>query len=213
MRVFMDQRVPKKLLEVERRTPRQARAREMLASILEATADLVEENGLDAVNTNVIAERAGVSVGAVYQYFPNKAAILTMLGRREMETVREAARTALAAPAVWPAPPPDRAAVRALVRAFDRWLTLRRSLARAVLGQIETEDLAAPVEEIVLAIARGDDEEANPAVAPTALQMFVATRAITGVLRAAVLEDQAFLRDPAFEEALLALTRNYLRPN
>ncbi len=185
----------------------------MLASILEATADLVEEFGLEGVNTNVIADRAGVSVGAVYQYFPNKAAILTMLGRREMEAVREAAHAALAAPAVWPAPPPDRAAVRALVRAFDRWLTLRRPVARAVLAQIETADLAAPVEEIVLAIARGDDEDANPTAAPTALQVFVATRAITGVLRAAVLEDQAFLRDPAFEEALLALTRNYLRPS
>ncbi len=98
----MDQRVDRARIEIERRSPRQARAKEMIATILEATAEILEEDGVDALNTNLIAQRAGVSVGAVYQYFPNKAAILTMLGRREMEAVRKAARAALDAPAVWP---------------------------------------------------------------------------------------------------------------
>jgi AcrR family transcriptional regulator len=204
----MDQRVDRASLAVARRSPRQARAKEMIATILEATADILDDGGIDALNTNLIAQRAGVSVGAVYQYFPNKAAILTMLGRREMEAVHKAARAALDAPAVWPAPSPDRAAIRALVRTYDQWLKSRRTVVRAVLSHLDPAELAAPVEETVAAIAASDGEQS---AAPTPLQMFVATRALMGAVRAAVLEEQPFLRSAEFEEALLTLTRNYLR--
>jgi len=204
----MDQRVDRISVEVRRRSPRQARAREMIATILEATADILEDGGVDALNTNLIAQRAGVSVGAVYQYFPNKAAILSMLGRREMEAVRKAAQAALDTPAVWPAPSPDRAAIRALVRTYDQWLTSRRAVVRAVLSHLDPSELAAPVEETVAAIAASDDDQA---VNVSPLQMFVATRALMGAVRAAVLEDQPFLRSAEFEDALLTLTRNYLR--
>ncbi len=179
----------------------------MIATILEATADILDDGGVDALNTNLIAQRAGVSVGAVYQYFPNKAAILSMLGRREMEAVRKAARAALDAPAVWPAPSPDRAAIRALVRTYDHWLKSRRAVVRAVLSHLDPAELAAPVEETVAAIAASDGQAATA----TPLQMFVATRALMGAVRAAVLEEKPFLRSAEFEEALLTLTRNYLR--
>ena len=208
----MDQGLIRTGVEVRRRSPRQARAKEMIATILEVTADILEDGGVDALNTNLIAQRAGVSVGAVYQYFPNKGAILSMLGRREMEAVADAARAALAAPVVWPAPSPDRAAVRALLRTYDRWLKSRRAVVRTVLTHLDPSELAAPVAETVAAIARAGGEGAAGADdGPTPLQMFVATRALMGVVRAAVLEDQPFLRAPEFEDALLALARNFLR--
>ena len=203
----MDQRVDRTSLEIARRSPRQARAKEMIATILEATAEILDEGGVDALNTNLIAQRAGVSVGAVYQYFPNKAAILLMLGQQEMEAVRQASRAALDAPAVWPAPSHDRAAVRALLRTYDHWLKSRRAVVRAVLSNLDPAELAAPVEETVAAIAAADGH-AGGAISP--LQMFVATRALMGAVRAAVLEDQPFLRSAEFEDALLALIRNYL---
>ena len=201
----MDQRVDRISVEVRRRSPRQSRAKEMIATIIEATAEILEDGGVDALNTNMIAQRAGVSVGAVYQYFPNKAAILSMLGRQEMEAVRNAARKALDAPVVWPAPSSDRAAVRALLRTYDKWLRSRRAVVRAVLSHLDPAELAAPVEDIVAAIAAEGGDQVSP------LQMFVASRALMGAVRAAVLEDQPFLKSPAFEDALLALTRNYLR--
>ena len=208
----MDQRVERTGVEVRRRSPRQARAKEMIATILEVTADILEDGGVEALNTNLIAQKAGVSVGAVYQYFPNKAAILSMLGQREMAAVGEAVRAALNAPAVWPAPSPDRAAIRALLRTYDQWLKSRRAVVRAVLSHLDPAELAAPVEETVAAIARADgDSAAGAEDAPAPLPMFVATRALMGAVRAAVLEDQPFLRAPEFEDALLALTRNFLR--
>lgn len=62
-----------------RRAPRQHRSREMVDWILEAAARVLERDGLAGYNTNRVAELAGVSVGSVYQYFPNKDALVAAL--------------------------------------------------------------------------------------------------------------------------------------
>ena len=67
---------------IPRKRPLQARSRETYAAILEAAARILETKGLEAANTNAIAERAGVSVGSLYQYFPDKAAIFAELIRQ-----------------------------------------------------------------------------------------------------------------------------------
>lgn len=64
-----------------RKLPRQQRAQITVAAILEATARILEEKGLEAANTNAIAARAGISVGSLYQYFGSKDAILAELSR------------------------------------------------------------------------------------------------------------------------------------
>lgn len=66
-----------------RKRPFQRRAAATFEAMLEAAARILEEDGLEAVNTNAVAERAGVSVGSLYQYFPSKQAILAELIRRE----------------------------------------------------------------------------------------------------------------------------------
>jgi len=62
-----------------RKMPGQARSQETVTVILEASARILESDGLRGFNTNAIAERAGVSVGSLYQYFPNKDAIVLAL--------------------------------------------------------------------------------------------------------------------------------------
>jgi AcrR family transcriptional regulator len=59
-----------------RRQPKQVRGKSTVEAILQATADLVRSRGFSEVNTRVIAQRAGVSVGSLYQYFPSYEAIL-----------------------------------------------------------------------------------------------------------------------------------------
>lgn len=66
-----------------RKRPKQARSRAMFDDILEATARIIENEELAAANTNAVAEAAGVSIGSLYQYFPNLAAILAELTLRE----------------------------------------------------------------------------------------------------------------------------------
>ncbi|MBB6551450.1 TetR/AcrR family transcriptional regulator [Nonomuraea rubra] len=62
-----------------RKQPRQQRSRETVAAILEAAAQLFQRYGYAGTTTNKIAERAGVSIGSLYQYFPNKDSLLVAL--------------------------------------------------------------------------------------------------------------------------------------
>jgi AcrR family transcriptional regulator len=62
-----------------RKLPRQARSTELVAAILEAAVQVLAKEGATRFTTARVAEKAGVSVGSVYQYFPNKAAILFRL--------------------------------------------------------------------------------------------------------------------------------------
>jgi len=62
-----------------RRTPRQARAKEKVERILAAARAILTEDGPAVLNTNLLAQRAGVGVGSIYEYFPNKQAIVDQL--------------------------------------------------------------------------------------------------------------------------------------
>jgi AcrR family transcriptional regulator len=70
------------LLLAPRKTPRQARAVATQDAILEAAAHIIARGGLAAFNTNAVSERAGVSIGSLYQYFPNKDALMVALIQR-----------------------------------------------------------------------------------------------------------------------------------
>jgi len=68
-----------------RRRPRQARSRLTVEAILDAAARVFERHGYAAGTTNRIAERAGISIGSLYQYYPNKDAILVALVERHLD--------------------------------------------------------------------------------------------------------------------------------
>ena len=70
--------------EFQRRRPKQARAQATCDSILQAAIQILERSGPDALNTNAIAERAGVSIGTLYQYFRDRESILLAAARREL---------------------------------------------------------------------------------------------------------------------------------
>ncbi|CAN5300027.1 TetR/AcrR family transcriptional regulator [soil metagenome] len=71
-----------------RREPKQQRSRQTVDAVLEAVQLVVKRHGARAVTTNRIAEAAGVSVGSLYQYFPDKRAIFTALHDRHVDDVR-----------------------------------------------------------------------------------------------------------------------------
>ncbi len=71
--------MPRKPLTEPRKFPRQERSKIAVEAILEATTRILTEEGYDKANTNRIAERAGVSIGSLYQYFPNKESLITAL--------------------------------------------------------------------------------------------------------------------------------------
>jgi AcrR family transcriptional regulator len=78
-----------------RRQPKQARSTELVAVILEAALQVLAEEGAHRFTTTRVAERAGVSVGSLYQYFPNKAAILFRLQNDEWRQTSDLQREIL----------------------------------------------------------------------------------------------------------------------
>ena len=74
---------------LEKNKPRQERAKRTYESILEAAAELLVEVGVERISTNIIAERAGITVPALYRYFPNKYAVLNALGAVLMDRQNE----------------------------------------------------------------------------------------------------------------------------
>lgn len=69
----------------ERKRPQQARSSELVSAILQAATQVLELEGATRFTTARVAERAGVSIGSLYQYFPNKAAILFRLQSEEWQ--------------------------------------------------------------------------------------------------------------------------------
>jgi AcrR family transcriptional regulator len=80
-----------------RKAPKQERAKHTRDAIVEAAARVLADGGLRAFNTNAVAIRAGVSIGSLYQYFPNKDALMAALihdaQARQMATVQSAMST------------------------------------------------------------------------------------------------------------------------
>ncbi|WNL44077.1 TetR family transcriptional regulator [Dyella sp. BiH032] len=72
-----------------RKQPQQARSAELVAAVLEAAAQVLAKEGAQRFTTARVAEKAGVSIGSLYQYFPNKAAILFRLQSDEWRRTNE----------------------------------------------------------------------------------------------------------------------------
>jgi AcrR family transcriptional regulator len=77
-----------------RRRPSQARARATVDVILEAAEQVLLRGGTSAFNTNCVAERAGVSVGSVYQYFHDKGELLAEVKLRKRQAIVRSAKVA-----------------------------------------------------------------------------------------------------------------------
>lgn len=98
-----------------RKQPKQARSTELVAAVLEAAVQVLATEGAQRFTMARVAERAGVSVGSLYQYFPNKAAILFRLQSDEWRQTGDLLRAILEDASQ---PPLER--LRALVHAFIR---------------------------------------------------------------------------------------------
>ncbi|WP_343715936.1 TetR/AcrR family transcriptional regulator [Inquilinus sp.] len=70
-----------------RKRPRQARSRATVAAVVQAGAQLLGEKGWAGFTTNEVAEVAGVSIGSLYQYFPNKLALVDAIRQRHFDEV------------------------------------------------------------------------------------------------------------------------------
>ena len=179
-------------------------------AIYEATARILQAGGREALNTNLIAEKAGVSIGTLYGYFPNKHSILLDMARREMDLLRDRVAAALLDERS-EEPDPVRRAIRALVKGYGRRGKVRRILMETLFAHGGSEEMARPVYEIADLVLR-HHQRVLPAGAakPSEIGMFVISRAVDSVIRTATYEAVPFLESREFEDELIRLVHGYL---
>lgn len=161
-----------------RKQPQQARSTELVAIVLKAAVQVLAKEGARRFTMARVAEKAGVSVGSLYQYFPNKAAILFRLQADEWRETSELLRVLLEDHRK---PPFER--LRALVHAF-----LRSECAEAAV-RIALDDAAplyrdAPEAREARASGDGTIQTFMREILPDAPE---ATRALAGALIASTL--------------------------
>jgi AcrR family transcriptional regulator len=198
--------------ETRRRIPTQARADQTIETILVATAHILRIEGAARLTTNLIAQRAGVSVGSLYQYFPNKEAILLALAERE----RHALVTRVSSEVQRGLPKDLEATARIVVRTLIGTLAARQKGRKPLLLQLLRHPDLSKVSLGADALAQllvelGAVSPSPKQVALDQTAAFVLTRAVQGVLRAAVLEEQPCLMTPEFEDGLVHLIVAFLR--
>ncbi|MGT2482143.1 TetR family transcriptional regulator [Methylobacterium oryzae CBMB20] len=126
-----------------RKQPQQARSSDLVAAVLEAAAQVLAEGGAARFTTARVAERAGVSIGSLYQYFPNKAAILFQLQSDEWRDTSALLAGILTDPDMAPGAR-LRAAVHAFVRSECAEAAMRRALDAAAPAYRDAPEAAEP---------------------------------------------------------------------
>lgn len=204
----------KKATTRPRRAARQERSQATVDAILEAATRLFAEGGLDQVNTNHIAELAGVSIGSLYQYFPSKEAILGELIDRHAEQTIAALAAKLGEFDVRPIPAVLREIVEILLEADTIDVNLHRVFLDRLpdAGRIEQRSgeirrVTAAVRQLLLE-RRGDELT----VGDRDVASVVLVHALEAVTNAVVFEFPDRLRDPKLVDEITALAVRYLLP-
>jgi len=199
-------------IESKRRTPTQDRARVTREAIFEAAARILEREGRAALNTNRIAERAGVSIGTLYQYFANKEEILIAMARRRVDADNRTISGLLAEGFDDPAVALERVAIHAAIESYRDDNRVRRVVMEALIAAGRGQELSGPMQDIAALLAtRPDRVQSSLPPDSLGIRLFVVTRAVEAVVRAAAYEAMPFFGTAAFEDELVELVRGYLR--
>ncbi len=192
-----------------RKRPRQERSRATVDTILEACARVLIKHGFDGLTTNAVAEAAGVSIGSLYQYFPNKEALVAALVERHIEERKAATFAELARVALLPLQDAARGVIELTIRAHQ----LEPELHRVMIEQVPRVGRMARLRELDqighqivagLLAARRDEID----VQDVDLAAWVLVSAIEAIVHRAVLFDPKRLADPRLvDEACLLVTR------
>jgi AcrR family transcriptional regulator len=194
-----------------RKRPRQTRSKETVETILSATARILVKHGFDGLTTNSVAEAAGVSIGSLYQYFPNKQALVAALIERRLDDKNEKTLRALADVARAPLAE----AVRTMIRLTIDNYAAAPELSRVLIEQVPRVGRMARIAELhqgtlrlvaALLAARKDEL----AISDPDTSAFVLVASIEAIAQRATLFQPARLNDPALIEEACAMVTRYL---
>jgi AcrR family transcriptional regulator len=194
-----------------RKAPLQARSKAMVEAILEATARILAERGYAGTNTNLVAECAGVGVGSVYQYFPNKDALVAALHERHAQQMHEAIDTALAATR----PRTLRRHIEAIVHALLQAHRLQPELHRVLEKEFPFFDPPkkdSPADNLIFKRVRQLLEDNRGAIVPRDLDLatWLVLQTMESLVHAAVLDPPADIPPAGVEHGIADVLMGYL---
>lgn len=198
-------------VEVLRKTPKQARSGHTLQTIYEATIQIIQRDGAEKITTNRIAEVAGVSVGTLYQYFRNKETLLLSMATVERDQMIRALDAIFDAAPKHTLDQTLRSLVRISLRVF-----FERNKVRKMIINVAFRHGAAPQLASMMSVAVAHVGERLAELEPSGVRpmspaaRFVASRALFGVLRSAVMEDSRLIGTPDMEEELVRMMTRLL---
>jgi len=200
----------RKTLVVLRKKPEQDRSRATVGVILEAATRVLVRDGYGGFTTNRVAEKAGVSIGSLYQYFPNKESLLDELVRRHRHAIEDG--IAVVTPQARDLPFADvvRAAIDHVVRAHLVDPALHRVLSdTAPLGNLDWEAKfsARLTAQVKAAFAA---RRAEIVVPDLDLAVYVVMRTVEAVVHNAATERLSDLKSGALTEEVTRMVVGYL---
>ena len=195
-----------------RKLPKQRRSGETVEVILQATARILVSDGYDRASTNRIALAAGVSIGSLYQYFPNKEALVAALCERHVGEMLAICEGKLAELVTAPLPVAAREIVRALLRAHAVEPKLHKVLIEQVprIGRLCAIN---GVSDRMTTVVRAYLESRRDELRPQNLDVsaFVLVRAVEAVAHATVIERPEYLVDGELADELAELVLRYAK--
>ena len=194
-----------------RKRPRQARSRDTVEAILAATARVLVKVGYDGLTTNGVAEAAGVSIGSLYQYFPNKEALVAALIEHHVEAMNAAVLSELTRVARLPMVEAVRAVIELTIGAHAVEPELHRVLTEQVprVGRLsrllELEQICHRMVAGILAARRDELAIQDPD-----LTAYICCTAIEAIAHRSALLSPERLKDPRLIDEAVALVTRYL---
>lgn len=194
-----------------RKRPRQDRSRATVDALLEATADILVRHGYAGLTTNRIADRAGVNIASLYQYFPGKEAIVAELRRRHGDEQRAEVRQVLADRGTGSLESTLRSLVAIGVAGHARNPRLQRVFTEELpaLGYRDVETVDAPLFESMRRFLR----TAAPGIRDVDFALWMIATLSGAVLHRAAVERPEDLSSGLIAEELVAILTHYLRPH
>ncbi len=194
-----------------RKLPMQTRARVSVDAILEASAQILVEGGYKKFSTNKVARRAGVSIGTLYQYFPNKESLIAAIQQKHLDELTAIAHTAFARMKEQDL----RAAIRTLVEANIAAHTVSPKLHKVLLEEVPRLGAHGEEDELIRMVEQGLSEllrrhRDRIAVSDTRLAIFLVGHIIGSTVHAAVQERPASIRSGALTKELVRVVSGYL---
>ena len=202
----------RKPLTKPRKHASQRRSRATVDALIEATARILVRDGFDKASTNRIAEKAGVSVGSLYQYFPSKEALVTAVMKRHGQELMQIVRRALAEAATLPMEQAVRTLVVAAIEAHRVDPKLHRVLAEQIprTGRLEnTECLNGEAYALFRAYLEAHSDEFR--AVDLGLAAFVCVTSIEALTHTAVVHHSESLSEEAFGTLVDEATRLVVR--